>query len=152
MWIERDSVNIQIICESAHSADKCRCRWPEGTHDSFIVQNSSVGLRLQGDAVEDGWLIGERYPISLKCRWSGLSTEAMANNDPTQRPNRSAIITGLAARTRAIVERTSPIVERTSLLVWHGPDAEHPPPNAAAIQSRGSYSSFKYVYPCKVLI
>ncbi|XP_060795015.1 putative nuclease HARBI1 [Neoarius graeffei] len=39
-------------------------RWPGGTHDSFIVQNSSVGIRLQERAVEDGWLIGDQgYPL-----------------------------------------------------------------------------------------
>ena len=34
-------------------------RWPGGTHNSFILQNSSVGVHLQAGVVEDGWLIGE---------------------------------------------------------------------------------------------
>ena len=52
------SVNVQIVCEANLSLLNVE-RWPGGTHDSFIMQNSSVGVRLQEGAVEDGWLIGE---------------------------------------------------------------------------------------------
>ncbi|KAM4591002.1 putative nuclease HARBI1 isoform 1-T1 [Odontesthes bonariensis] len=41
-------------------------RWPGGTHDSFIFQNSIVGTRLEGGALR-GWshLIGDKgYPLT----------------------------------------------------------------------------------------
>lgn len=53
------SINVQIICNGHLALLNVVAQWPGGTHDSFIVQNSSVGVRLQGGAVEDGWLIGE---------------------------------------------------------------------------------------------
>ena len=52
------SVNVQIVCDANLSLLNVE-RWPGGTHDSFIMQNSSVGVRLHEGAVEDGWLIGE---------------------------------------------------------------------------------------------
>ena len=53
------SVNVQIVCDANLSLLNVVARWPGGTHDSFVMQNSSVGVRLQEGAVEDGWLIGE---------------------------------------------------------------------------------------------
>ncbi len=58
------SINAQIICNTTMSLLNVVARWPGGTHDSFILQNSSVGVHLQAGAVEDGWLIGECYNIS----------------------------------------------------------------------------------------
>ena len=53
------SVNVQIVGDANLSLLNVVARWPGGTHDSFIMQNSSVGVSLQEGAVEDGWLIGE---------------------------------------------------------------------------------------------
>lgn len=56
---KQHSMNVQLICDRDMLLLNVVVRWPGGTHDSFIVQNNSVGLRLQGGAVEDGSLIGE---------------------------------------------------------------------------------------------
>lgn len=62
------SVNVQIICDANLLLLNVVARWPGGTHDSFVLQNSSVGVRLQEGAVEDGWLIGEfKATTCLKC-------------------------------------------------------------------------------------
>ena len=53
------SVNVQIVCDANLSFLNVVARQPGGTHDSIIMQNSSVGLCLQEGAVEDGWLLGE---------------------------------------------------------------------------------------------
>uniref|UniRef100_A0A667X5Q1 Putative nuclease HARBI1 n=1 Tax=Myripristis murdjan TaxID=586833 RepID=A0A667X5Q1_9TELE len=63
------SINAQIICDANMSLLNVVARWPGGTHDSFILQNSSVGVRLQAGAVEDGWLIGECYNILKLFFW-----------------------------------------------------------------------------------
>ncbi len=43
------SINVQIICDAKLSILNTVARWPGGTHDSFILQNSSVGEgALQG--------------------------------------------------------------------------------------------------------
>jgi len=34
-------------------------RWPGSTHDSYILSNSMVGMRLQAGRVRDGWVLGE---------------------------------------------------------------------------------------------
>nr|XP_055063040.1 putative nuclease HARBI1 isoform X2 [Misgurnus anguillicaudatus] len=58
------SINVQVICDANLSLLNVVARWPGGTHDSFIMQNSSVGLRLQEGAIADGWLIGDQgYPL-----------------------------------------------------------------------------------------
>lgn len=62
------SVNVQIICDANLLLFNIVVRWPGGTHDSFVLQKSSVGVRLQEGAVEDGWLIGEfKATTCLKC-------------------------------------------------------------------------------------
>ncbi|XP_061592886.1 putative nuclease HARBI1 [Cololabis saira] len=39
-------------------------RWPGSTHDSFILANSLMGMRLQAGRVRDGWLLGDSgYPL-----------------------------------------------------------------------------------------
>ncbi len=41
--------NVQIICDAKLSILNMVARWPGGTHDSFILQNNSVGEgALQG--------------------------------------------------------------------------------------------------------
>lgn len=194
------SVNVQIICDAHLALINVIARWPGGTHDSFIVQNSSVGLRLHRGAVEDGWLIGECYPfrpnfIELNCN---VITEVsvikiyLLNAGDRGYPLKPWLMTPLTnpttqqernynrahARTRAIVERTIGLLKGRwlclsgtggtlqyrpekvcdiimacsvlhNLAIKHGiplqeplrpdgpmPDAEHPPPNAAAIQAR----------------
>ena len=57
-------MNTQMICNANMSLLNVVARWPGGTHNSFILQNGSVGVHLQAGVVEDGWLIGECYTIS----------------------------------------------------------------------------------------
>lgn len=63
------SINVQLICDADLMLLNVVARWPGGTHDSFIVQNSSVGIRLQERAVEDGWLIGECRATCHSITW-----------------------------------------------------------------------------------
>lgn len=53
------TINVQIICDSNLIITNLVARWPGSTHDSFILRNSSVGRRLSGGAVRNGWLLGE---------------------------------------------------------------------------------------------
>ncbi|XP_029923370.1 putative nuclease HARBI1 [Myripristis murdjan] len=90
------SINAQIICDANMSLLNVVARWPGGTHDSFILQNSSVGVRLQAGAVEDGWLIGDRgYPLKP---W--LMTPVTYPRTPQEQHYNRA-----HARSRTIIER-----------------------------------------------
>lgn len=54
------SINVQVICDARLSLLNVVARWPGGTHDSFIWQNSSVGTRLQEGALQGrSHLLGE---------------------------------------------------------------------------------------------
>uniref|UniRef100_A0A4W5Q7A9 Putative nuclease HARBI1 n=1 Tax=Hucho hucho TaxID=62062 RepID=A0A4W5Q7A9_9TELE len=91
------SVNVQVICDSHLALLNLVAKWPGGTHDSFIAQNSSVGLNLQEGAVEDGWLIGDRgYPLKT---WL-MTPLTNPSNQHEARYNQAH------ARTRTTVERT----------------------------------------------
>lgn len=41
-----------------HWALSKKC-WPGGAHNSFVLQNSSLGMRLAPGAGGDEWLIGK---------------------------------------------------------------------------------------------
>ncbi|XP_039602158.1 putative nuclease HARBI1 [Polypterus senegalus] len=49
------SINVQVICDAHLNLLNV-----VANNDSFIVQNSIVGLRLQQSAAGEGWLIGDR--------------------------------------------------------------------------------------------
>lgn len=54
------SINVQIICDAKLSILNMVARWPGGTHDSFILQNSSVGTKLREGALQGrSHLLGE---------------------------------------------------------------------------------------------
>ncbi len=53
------SINVQIVCDASCNILNVVARWPGGTHNSFILQNSYLGQRLQAGGVEEGWLLGE---------------------------------------------------------------------------------------------
>ena len=54
------SINVQVICDANLSLLNVVARWPGGSHDSFIFQNSSVGIQLQAGALSGrSHLIGE---------------------------------------------------------------------------------------------
>lgn len=54
------SINVQIICDANMSLLNMVARWPGGTHDSLILQNSIVGTRLEGGALRGrSHLLGE---------------------------------------------------------------------------------------------
>ncbi|KAK0145349.1 putative nuclease HARBI1 [Merluccius polli] len=90
------SINTHIICNANMSLLNVVGRWPGGTHDSFILQNSSVGVHLQAGAVEDGWLIGDRgYPLKP---WL-MTPVANPRTPQEQHYNR------VHARSRSVVER-----------------------------------------------
>ncbi|XP_062342185.1 putative nuclease HARBI1 [Osmerus eperlanus] len=91
------SINVQIISDAQKNLLNVVARWPGGTHDSFILQNSNVGLRLEEGAVQDGWLIGDRgYPLKP---W--LMTPLTNPVTAQERAYNAA-----HSRTRSIVERT----------------------------------------------
>lgn len=52
------SINVQVICDADNHLLNVVARFPGGAHDSFIFQNSSVGMRLEQGAAGDSWLIG----------------------------------------------------------------------------------------------
>ena len=56
------SVNVPIICDARMSILNMVARWPGGTHDSFIFQNSNVGHRLH-----QGALHGQSHLGELRC-------------------------------------------------------------------------------------
>lgn len=53
------SINVQIICDAQMRLTNIVARWPGSTHDSYILTNSMVGMRLQAGRVRDGWLLGK---------------------------------------------------------------------------------------------
>lgn len=54
------SINVQIICDAKLTILNMVARWPGGTHDSFILQNSSVGIKLRDGALQGrSHLLGE---------------------------------------------------------------------------------------------
>ena len=55
------SINVQLICDANMNILNAVTRWPGGSHDAFILQNSSVGMRLEREAAGDAWLIGELF-------------------------------------------------------------------------------------------
>uniref|UniRef100_A0A3Q3GWN6 Putative nuclease HARBI1 n=1 Tax=Labrus bergylta TaxID=56723 RepID=A0A3Q3GWN6_9LABR len=60
------SIDVQIICNAKLSLLNVVARWPGGMHDTFIMQNSSVGTRLQEGALQgQSHLLGDNgYPLS----------------------------------------------------------------------------------------
>ncbi|XP_045076311.1 putative nuclease HARBI1 [Coregonus clupeaformis] len=58
------SINVQIICDAQMRLTNIVARWAGSTHDSYILTNSMVGMRLQAGRVRDGWLLGDSgYPL-----------------------------------------------------------------------------------------
>jgi len=49
------SVNVQLICDSQNYPMNGVSCFPGGAHDSLIVQNGSVGVRLRQGAAGDAW-------------------------------------------------------------------------------------------------
>ncbi|XP_026090023.1 putative nuclease HARBI1 [Carassius auratus] len=90
------SINVQIICDAQMRLTNIVARWPGSTHDSYILTNSMVGMRLQAGRVRDGWLLGDRgYPLKT---W--LLTPL--TNPQTARERR---YNNAHSRTRSVVER-----------------------------------------------
>ncbi|XP_039602265.1 putative nuclease HARBI1 [Polypterus senegalus] len=54
------SINVQVICDAHLNLLNVVANSPGGTHDSFIVQNSIMGLRFEQSAAGEGWLFGDR--------------------------------------------------------------------------------------------
>ncbi|KAL6469110.1 hypothetical protein MHYP_G00226340 [Metynnis hypsauchen] len=90
------SINVQIICDAKMCLTNVAARWPGSTHDSYILTNSMVGIRLQAGRVRDGWLLGDSgYALQT---W--LMTPLC--NPQTDRERR---YNSLHSRTRSVVER-----------------------------------------------
>lgn len=90
------SINVQVICDSVNHLLNVVSRFPGGAHDSYFMQNSSVGMRLEQGAAGDAWLIGKhlelfQIPIFGFTKWvSSLMTCFRAYalalaNDPTNK-------------------------------------------------------------------
>lgn len=56
------SINVQVICDAKLSLLNVVAKWPGGTHDSFIFQNSCVGVRLQEGALQGQSHLLGKYP------------------------------------------------------------------------------------------
>ncbi|KAJ8287657.1 hypothetical protein COCON_G00003160, partial [Conger conger] len=61
------SLNVQLICDAKCVLLNVEARWPGGTHDAFILHNSTVGTRLEDGAVRNGWLIGKSIACLYNC-------------------------------------------------------------------------------------
>ncbi|CAL9690972.1 unnamed protein product [Knipowitschia caucasica] len=96
------SINVQLICDSNNHLLNVVSRFPEGAHDSYIFQNSSVGTRLEQGAVDDAWLIGDRgyalAPWLMTPLTNPQTPQEVSYNDKY-------------ARTRSIIERTIGILK-----------------------------------------
>ena len=54
------SINVQLICDAKLSLLNVVARWPGGSHDSSIFQNSNVGIQLEAGALRGrSHLLGE---------------------------------------------------------------------------------------------
>lgn len=53
------SINVQDICDPDMVLINVVAQCPGSTHDSFILEHSRAGSRLQVGAVCDGWLLGK---------------------------------------------------------------------------------------------
>ncbi|MBN3303577.1 HARB1 nuclease, partial [Amia calva] len=64
LYVNFHSINVQIICDAQMRLTNIVARWPGSNHDSHILKNSMVGMRIQAGRVRDGWLLGDRgYPL-----------------------------------------------------------------------------------------
>lgn len=58
------SINVQCVCDSKLNFFNIVAKWPGGTHDSFIWNNSSLKLIFDNGTILDGWLLGDSaYPL-----------------------------------------------------------------------------------------
>jgi hypothetical protein len=58
------SINVQAVCDSRLKFLNIVAKWPGGTHDSFIWNESSLRDLFENGTISDGWLLGDSaYPL-----------------------------------------------------------------------------------------
>jgi len=59
------SINVQIICDAQMRLTNIVARWPGSTHDSYILTNSMVGMRLQAGCAMGGFLVSDAFKVMV---------------------------------------------------------------------------------------
>ncbi|XP_046547254.1 putative nuclease HARBI1 [Haliotis rubra] len=89
------AVNVQAVCDAELRFTSVVSKWPGSVHDSFMLQNSSIGQYMETAGI-DGWLLGDS---GYACRpW--LLTPKVNPTTPSEERYNTA-----HCRTRNTVER-----------------------------------------------
>jgi len=64
------STNVQLICNSQNHLMNTVSRFPGGAHNSFILQNSSMGIYLEQGAAHNAQFIGT-YLLIIRMLYNG---------------------------------------------------------------------------------
>jgi hypothetical protein len=90
-------VNVQGVCDNKLRFINIDSKCPGSTHDSYILDNSSLKIMFEGGTIPEGWLLGDSgYPLRL---WL-LTPVINPTTRPEERYNTAQI------KTRNIVERS----------------------------------------------
>ena len=55
---------MQVICNANMEFVSANTKWPGSTHDSFMLQASTVSDRLEMGEFGDSWILGDSaYPL-----------------------------------------------------------------------------------------
>lgn len=52
------SINVQLVCDANYMIMDVVAKWPGSSHDSFILENSSLYTLFQEGLIPEGWLLG----------------------------------------------------------------------------------------------
>ena len=70
---------MQVICNANMEFVSANTKWPGSTHDSFMLQASTVSDRLEMGEFGDSWILGDSaYPLK-KWLMTPLDTPSTAN-------------------------------------------------------------------------
>uniref|UniRef100_A0A8C5BCZ3 Putative nuclease HARBI1 n=1 Tax=Gadus morhua TaxID=8049 RepID=A0A8C5BCZ3_GADMO len=53
------SINTQVICDATLRVTDLAAKWPDSTHDSFVLMNSGTGITFNEGEMPGGWLLGD---------------------------------------------------------------------------------------------
>jgi hypothetical protein len=91
------SIKVQGVCENKLRFINIVSKWLGSTHDSYILDNSSLKIMFESGTIPEGWLLGESgYPLRP---W--LLTSVI---NPTTRPEEGYNTAHI--KTRNTVERS----------------------------------------------